>query len=101
MIVIAIQGFHTLTELCQGPCPGNQAALVSSNVSGAVNRVLQLEFADRCRAPCLCAFCMFVNGEAAGTHDQRESNGTPGFVTPLQMPFGMDCRVFRRQSPWF
>ena len=40
---IAIQTFHTLTELCQGPCPDNQAALVSCNVTSDVNTVLEEE----------------------------------------------------------
>ena len=46
---IAIQSFHTLTELCQGPCPGNQTALVAGNLTGNVNTVYNytLDFRGR------------------------------------------------------
>jgi len=42
---IVSQTFDTLTEFCQGPCPGNQAALmdISPNVCHEVNVVLSLE----------------------------------------------------------
>ena len=43
---IAIQTFNTLTELCQGPCLENQAALVALNVTGDVNKVLRMDFRD-------------------------------------------------------
>ena len=43
----AIQTFHTLTELCQGPCPENQAALVARNVMSDINEVLQSSFPAR------------------------------------------------------
>ena len=39
---IALQGFNTLTEFCQGPCPENQAALVQCNVCNEVNIVFQV-----------------------------------------------------------
>ena len=61
MFSIAIQSFHTLTELCQGPCPGNQAALVSGNVTGNVNQVLQLDFKDRCACPGVMAAGRFAD----------------------------------------
>ena len=47
IITVAVQTFNTLTELCQGPCVGNQQALVACNVTSHVNKVLQSELKDR------------------------------------------------------
>ena len=47
IISIATQTFHTLTELCQGPCPENQVALVACNVTFDINEVLEGGFSDR------------------------------------------------------
>ena len=44
---VAIQAFATLTEFCQGPCPGNQKALVACNVTADVNKVLEFPFEKR------------------------------------------------------
>ena len=44
---------HTLSsllfalQLCQGPCPDNQTALVSCNVTCIINEVFKLDFKDR------------------------------------------------------
>lgn len=43
-IETAIQILNTLTEFCQGPCPLNQACIVSSNVMAEVNRILSMAY---------------------------------------------------------
>eukprot|EP00760_Papus_ankaliazontas_P029805 PhM_4_TR4472/c0_g4_i1/m.50959/K04959/ITPR2; inositol 1,4,5-triphosphate receptor type 2 len=37
---VVIQAFNTLTEFCQGPCPGNQACIVSCGVINEANEAL-------------------------------------------------------------
>ena len=58
---IAIQTFHTLTELCQGPCPDNQAALVGCNLTSDINAVLESNFVDR-----------YAHGQAPAAAPARE-----------------------------
>ena len=40
---VALQGFNTLTEFCQGPCQLNQAALLQCNVCHEVNIVFHMQ----------------------------------------------------------
>ena len=85
---IAVQTFHTLTELCQGPCPENQAALVARNVTSDINEVLESAFPHRSgggvSGDCSSRSTAWSQHPCAAVLRARGAGGR-GFNCPLQL----------------